>query len=110
MAVSQIACAAISPAPAKRPPRSSASRASGTAGALSAPWSIVARIVRTRPAVSARTSGSYHEQRRGDGARCGDRTRQRVAAEMRRAQRGLGDVLRRRQRDVLRERQLLEAL
>ena len=43
------------------------------------------------------------QQRRGGGARCGDRTRQRVAAEMRRAQRGLCDLLRRRQRDVLRE-------
>ena len=50
--------------------------------------SIVANVIMDAGSAVRRTRLDIDEQqRRGDGARCGDRTRQRVAAEMRRAQR-----------------------
>ena len=83
MVVSQIASAFSSSREA--PPRSSASRASGTAGAPSAPL-VDRRTYRLDELLGGQRSDERldidEQQRRGGGARCGDRTRQRVAAEI----------------------------
>ena len=111
--LSQVACAAFSPSLPRSGRHGPRPRAPpGRPERRPLPWSIVARTL--DELLGGQRSNERldidEKQRRGGGARCGDRTRQRVAAEMRRAQGGLCDVLRRRERDVLREREPLEAL